>query len=62
MSDLFDVIEVETAAPHRVRVLAANKTEENAEAIVRMAVMRRGVEHHFFTAAPPGKYKDGDVR
>lgn len=58
---LFDVIEVEIAAPHRVRVLNAAKTEANAEAIVKMAVMRRGVEHYFFKTCPTGAYHDGDV-
>lgn len=61
MSELLDVIEVEIAKPHRVRVIASNKTEANAEAIVNMAIMRRGVEAHFFTTCPTGKYQDGDV-
>lgn len=61
MSDLFDVIEVEIAKPHRVRVIARDKSELNAEAIVNMAVIRRGVEDHFFKAVPAGKYKDGDA-
>lgn len=45
---LFDVIEIEHAIPNRIRVIDTDKTEENAEAIVKMAVMRRGVEHSFF--------------
>ena len=61
MPDMLDVIEVEIAAPHRVRLIGVDKTERNAEAIVNMAVMRRGVEHHFFTTAPHGKYRDGDI-
>lgn len=58
--DRFDVIEVTMAAPHTVRVIASDKTEDNAEAIVSMAVMRRGVQAHFFTKCAPGEYKDGD--
>lgn len=58
---MFDVIEVEIKAPHTVVVIANNKTERNAEAIVGMAVARRGVEDSFFTTAPAGKYKDGDT-
>jgi len=34
------------------RVLAEGKTEANAEAIVSMAVMRRGVEEEFYKAVP----------
>lgn len=58
---LWDVIEVEIAAPHKVRLMATGKTEKNAQAIVDMAVTRRGCENHFFTTASAGKYKDGDV-
>lgn len=57
---LFDVIEVEIAAPHRVRVLATGKSERNAEAVINMAVARRGVEEHFFQEMPAGMYRDGD--
>lgn len=58
---MLDVIEVEIAAPHRVRLMAQNKSEKTAEAIIRMAVARRGVEDHFFTTAPAGRYQDDDV-
>lgn len=37
------------------RMLAENKTEDNAEAIVSMAVMRRGVDEEFFKVEPVGK-------
>lgn len=59
--DLFDVIEVEISSPHRVRIIATSKTEKNAEAIVEMAAIRRGVENHFFTTAPARHYRDGDL-
>lgn len=59
--DRFDVIEVRTAQPHTVRVLETDKTDRNAEAIVNMAVCRRGVVGHFFTTCPTGKYQDGDT-
>ena len=45
--DLFDVIEVFDDGTERV--IAEGKTEPNAEAIVSMAVMRRGVDHSYFT-------------
>jgi hypothetical protein len=61
VSKLLDVIEVEIAAPHRVRVMAQNKHERDAEAIVAISVMRWGVETHFFKTAPAGHYKDGDT-
>lgn len=56
----FDVVEVELREPHHVRIIASGKTEKNAEAIVNMAVMRRGVEHSFFTTVEAGSYSDGD--
>jgi hypothetical protein len=49
---LFDVVEVEIRNPSNRRVIASGKTERNADAIVRMAVIRRGVQHHFFTTVP----------
>lgn len=58
--DLLDVLEVQLAPPHKVRVIDTEKTERNAEAIVKMAVMRRGVECSFFTTAPARKFRDGD--
>lgn len=61
MPKFLDVVEVEIAAPHRVRVMARNKAERDADAIVSMAVARRGVETHFFKTAPVGRYKDGDT-
>lgn len=48
---LFDVIavDIQTGAE---RFLAEGKTERNAEAIVEMAVMRRGVDIEFYTTKP----------
>jgi len=60
MTEQLDVIEVSIKSG-RVRVLATNKNEPNAEAIIDMAVIRRGVEEHFYTSAPAGRYQDGDV-
>lgn len=45
---LYDVIEVEIANPENRRVMATGKTEENAEAYIKIAVARRGVETHFY--------------
>ena len=43
----------------RVRLLAESKDERNAEAIINMAVMRRGVEEEFYVAVPAGTYTEG---
>lgn len=60
MSDkLFDVLAVNMET-NKVRLLAQGKTFRNAEAIVNMAVGRRGVEEEFYTETPAGKYKEGD--
>lgn len=61
MAKLLDVIEVKIKAPRTIRLIATKKTEANAEAIVSMAVIRRGVENHFFTTAPAGQFRDGDT-
>ena len=51
-NDLYDVIEVSFDSPDSVRVIAENKSKQNAEAIVSLAVMRRGVESSYFTIRP----------
>lgn len=56
---MFDVLAVNMET-HKVRIMAENKTERNAEAIENMAVMRRGVDEEFFVTVPHGKYKEGD--
>ena len=57
--ELYDVIAV-SIDTSKVRILAEKKTLPNAEAIVSMAVMRRGVDGEYYTEVPAGKYKDGD--
>lgn len=59
MSD-FDVVQVNFATK-AVTLMATNKSERNAEAIIDMAVMRRGIEEGYFTLAPAGRFKDGDT-
>ena len=45
-----------------VRLIGEIKTPEGlAEAIVEMAVMRRGVDEEFFADVPHGQYKNGDI-
>ena len=52
---LFDVIEVSDSDPNDVRLIAEAKDERNAEAIIGMAVLRRGVQHSYFTTRPHAK-------
>lgn len=56
---MYDVIAVNMKT-HKVRLLAENKTERNADAIEMMAVARLSCDEEFFTKAAAGKYKDGD--
>lgn len=49
MSDLVDVIEVQIKAPHEKRVMETGLTKENAEAYIKLAILRRGVENQFYT-------------
>ncbi len=57
---MFDVIEVDIAT-RKVRMMGQETTEANAEAIERMALMRRGTDENFFATVPAGKYQDGDT-
>jgi len=57
---LYDVLAVNKATS-KVRFLALDKTEKNAEAVVIMAVMRRGVDDEFYTEVKAGTYKEGDI-
>ncbi len=59
---LYDVIAV-GLPPNQpvVRLMATGKTLENAEAFVKMAVYRRGVDDEFFAEVLAGTYKEEDV-
>lgn len=54
----YDVVAVEISTG-TVRVIASDKDKENAEAIVAMALMRRGCNEEFFQEVPQGSYSDG---
>ena len=43
-----------------VRLMAADLSEKNAEAVIYMAVLRRGVDSEFFVAVPSGSYTEGE--
>jgi hypothetical protein len=59
--ELFDVVAVDIATRRVVALFGERKTLRNAEAIVNMAVMRRGVDEQFYAEVPTGKFKAGDV-
>lgn len=48
---LYNVVSVEIKTGEET-VMERNKTERNAEAIVNMAVMRRGCDTHFYKTVP----------
>jgi hypothetical protein len=58
---MFDVIEVSIDSGKVLSFMTENKTEKNAEAVVQMAVYRRGVENSFYAVVETGKYKIGDT-
>lgn len=49
--ETYDVVAVNLVTKKK-RTLATDKTETNADAIVSMAVARRGVETEFFKKVP----------
>ena len=58
---MFDVIEVNIAT-RKIRLMTDTpKNAANAEAIERMALMRRGDGSNFFDTVPTGQYADGDT-
>lgn len=56
---MFDVLAVNLTT-NKVRILAENRTEKNADAIEMMAVENIGVYYEFFVQVPHGTYKEGD--
>lgn len=60
-TERFDVIAVALKGG-AVRVFAQNYDLPNAEAVIKFAVMRRGVDVEFYTiVAAPSGYRDGDI-
>jgi hypothetical protein len=56
---LFDVIATNLRTGKR-RILAARRSERNADAVVMMAVMRRGVDEEFYSVVPAGSVQDNE--
>lgn len=59
-TQLYDVWAVNIESG-KMRIMAANKDARNADAIVKMAVMRRGVDEEIFVESEAGKFKEGDI-
>lgn len=57
---LYDAIAVNIETSE-VRLFGEGKTKDNAEAISKMAVLRRGCDEEFYTEVPTGTYKEGDL-
>ena len=56
---LYDVVGVNLKTK-LVRFMAQGEDETNAEAVVKIAVIRRGVEEEFFVEVPEGSYEEGE--
>ena len=57
---VWDVVAVNLDS-NQVRLLAQQTTKRNAEAIVNMAVIRRGINEEFFAEVVHGLYLEGEV-
>lgn len=55
----FDVVAVDLNT-NKVRVIDESGTEDDARAVVKMAVMRRGVDREFFATTAAGSYSEND--
>jgi len=58
---LYDVLEVSIRTSKVLGLMGERKTERNAEAIERMAVMRRGLKTSIYVTVPTGSKKVGDT-
>ncbi len=59
MRQLFDVVAINVVTGTR-RSLALDKALDDAEAIIKMAVLRRGVNEEFYLAIPAEERKLGE--
>jgi len=59
MNDLYDVAAVSLEAG-TVRLIETRKPRREAEAIVTMAVIRRGIDQEFFVEVAAGSYQEGE--
>lgn len=63
MEARYDVVAVGLLPENRsmVRIVDKDLSDMNAEATIRMAVYRRGVDDEFFAKVSAGKYQEGDT-
>jgi hypothetical protein len=59
MTGLRDAIAINLKT-QKVRILDSGKTIQDAQAIVNMAVLRRGVQNEFFAVVATGSYVEGE--
>lgn len=59
-AEFYDVVAVNLNTRRVTALFGERKTLKNAEAIVMMAVGRRGVDEEFYAEVPTGKFKVGD--
>jgi hypothetical protein len=59
-AELYDVLAI-SLQTKKIRVLERDKTSENADAVIKFAVYRRGVDEEFYIKKPAGLYSDGDT-
>lgn len=57
---MYDIIAIDKVT-NVLRVLGENKSEENADAIVAMAISRIGSDEEIFVKTLAGQYKDNDI-
>ncbi len=50
-------VNIETST---IRFFGQDKNLQSAEAIVKMAIMRRGLDEEFYVVVPHGMYKEGE--
>jgi len=56
----FDVVAVNLFT-NKVSFFGERKDYQNAEAIVKIAVMRRGLDEEFYAITPAGMYQEGET-
>lgn len=59
MSELFDVVAITIKTGER-RLLAESKDAPNADAIMMMAIARRGIDTEFYKVVPHGSEDERD--
>lgn len=56
---VFDTVAINRKT-NKVRIFERGKEYGNAEAIMKMAIMRRGLDEELYAVTTPGLYEEGD--